>query len=91
MKTKDLITLFQTNPIASEPYENGSSNNYYTNYVVETYVSIDIENSKVKTIFEIKEKMFGKETIFETCSIDELKNWIEEHKNELQEQINSKK
>ena len=85
---KNIYSL-ATTPVADSGWINGTSNKEYSDWVVYTY--FHIENGQPIANFKVLDKDFSNNPpLFETDSYQELEEWIESHKEEIQEQINKK-
>lgn len=83
------ITALATDYLAiSEPLL-GTSNYVFSDWVVYTFFKI--EKGVPTAQFEVKDRMFSSNILFETNSYKELEKWISAHSEEIQEQINRKK
>lgn len=83
------ITALATDYLAmSEPLL-GTSNHVFSDWVVYTYFKI--ENGVPVAHFDVRDKMFSSNSLFETDSYKELEEWVSAHSEEIQEQINKKK
>lgn len=81
------IGSLATNSLMDSGWVNGKIE--FSNWVLYTYFYI--ENGKPMASFKVLDGNFSKNPpLFETDSYQELEKWVEEHKDEIQKQIQDK-
>jgi hypothetical protein len=84
----DITALTSDYLAMSEPLLE-TSNRVFSDWVVYTFFKI--EKGIPVAHFEVRDKMFSHNTLFETDSYKELEDWVSAHSEEIQEQINKNK
>ena len=82
------ITAYSSTFIAKSECLLGTSNCEFSNWVVSAFFKI--ENDTPVAYFEVHDNLFSNTVLFKTNDYRELKKWIEKHKEEIQNQIDSK-
>ena len=67
----------------------GTSNTVRTDQALYTFFRIG-EDKKPHAFYEIRDRLFSENTLFETESYEELEEWIAQHNVEIQKQIDEK-
>lgn len=83
------ISAYESTFIAKSENLCGTSNCVFSDWSIGTYFRI--ENGEPKAHFEVRDKIFGKNVLFKTDDYQELSKWIDEHSDEIQKQIDTKK
>lgn len=83
------IGAYDETPIASSEWLLGTSNCVFSDWQVQTYFSI--KDKKPVATFVVAPKMFSHEALFKTDSYEELEKWVNEHLEEIDSQIQTKK
>lgn len=81
------IGAYSREPIAYSRIEN-TSNCVFTDWCVRTFLSI--KDKKPYARFVVASEHFDGDTLFETDDYAELEKWIDEHMDEIQNQIDTK-
>ena len=82
------ISAYSSTFVASSENLCGTSNHVFSDWAIGTYFRIN--DGKPEARFEVMEKLYGK-VLFRTDNYQELTNWIENHSEEIQKQIDTKK
>lgn len=88
IKIKD-IRGYNEAPIASSDWLLGTSNCVFSDWQVQTHFSI--KDKKPVATFVVVPKMFSHEVLFKTDSYEELEKWVNEHLEEINSQVQTKK
>ena len=84
------ISAYDSTFVASSENLCGTSNCVFSDWSIGTYFRID-ENGNPQAHFVVKDRLFGKNVLFETNDYQELSKWIDDHSEEIQKQIDTKK
>lgn len=76
------------NPIARSEYLLNTSNLVYTDWQLNVFFGI--KDKKPYAYYEVTDKDYSSNVLFETDSYDALEKWIEDHMEEIQDQIDTK-
>lgn len=80
---------YSETPIANSEWLLGTSNHVFSDWKVQTYFSI--KDKKPVATFVVAPEAFSKEVLFKTDSYEELEKWVNEHLEEIDSQVQSKK
>ena len=85
---KNIYSLSSTF-LADSGWINGTSNKEYSDWIVDTFFYI--KDGQPMAHFKVLDCNWSKNPpLFETDSYQELEKWVEEHKEEIQKQIDKK-
>jgi hypothetical protein len=83
------IGAYDETPIASSENLLGTSNFVFSDWQVQTYFSI--KDKKPVATFVVTPKKFSREVLFKTDNYEELEKWVNEHLEEINSQVETKK
>ena len=83
------IRGYDETPIACSENLLGTSNCVFSDWQIRTHFSI--EDKKPVATFVVIPKMFSHEVLFKTDSYEELEKWVNEHLEEINSQVQTKK
>ena len=83
------IWAYDETSIASSEQLLGTSNCVFSDWKVQTYFSI--KDKKPVATFVVAPKAFSREVLFKTDSYEELEKWVNDHLEEINSQVQTKK
>lgn len=84
------ISAYDSTFVAKSEDLCGTSNCVFSDWSIGTYFRID-ENGNPQAHFTVKDRIFDGNILFSTNSYQKLIEWIDDHSEEIQKQIDTKK